>query len=204
MLFTQTELLHSLLLFLLAGGFAGLVFGVMMLSRPDWIVALNIRANRWISTRKLLEPLQQPINIDRTFYRHGYWFGSLLAIGALYIIYIFTTAIGREALLESLAGMKLVPLIVQQPVLDSLVFISLAGALLGLIVSLFLILRPSMLRDLELGANANFTLRKTLKPVEIQYAALDGWVFGSARIAGVLILGGSLYSIVGLAFWLSR
>jgi hypothetical protein len=203
-IFTEALLLRSLALFLLLGSVAGLLAGAMMMWRPEWLTRLSKHANSWVSTRQFARPLERSVNLENWFYRNSYWSGGALLAGAIYIIYMFTAQVGRADLLPGLARMQLVPHVLLEPVLDTLVLFFLAGALLALIVSLFLIFRPSMLRDLELGANQRISLRKTLKPMEMQHANLDQLVFRNIQLAGVLLLCGSLYTLVALAFWLGR
>ena len=202
--FSDAVLMRSLILLLVLGSVAGLFAGAALLLRPDLLVRISKIANRWVSTRQMARPLGQPINIDQWFYRYSYLSGAILLIGAIYIVYIFTAQVMRTDLLISLARMHLVQAVLLEPLLDTLVLLILSGALLALLVSLFLIFRPSMLRDMELGANQLVSLRQVLKPVEIQRSELDLLVSRHARKAGILLLFGSLYSFVVLAYWLSK
>ena len=160
-------------------------------------------ANRWVSTRQMGRALEQQVNIDHWFYRYGHLSGAVLLAGAIYIIYIFTLHFARADLLLILARMHLVQPVLLGPLLDTLVLVFLAGALLALLVGLFLIFRPSLLRDLEFGANQRVSMRQSLKSMEVQ-RDLDQLVFRHVRLVGVLLLCGSLYTLVALAFWLAR
>ena len=86
--------------------------------------------------------------------------------------------------------------------LDSAVLSILLGAAFTLIISLFLLIRPSMLRGFEQGANQWISLRQALKPFEISRVGVDEYVFQNVQLAGVLLLFGSLYTLVGLTHWL--
>jgi hypothetical protein len=88
--------------------------------------------------------------------------------------------------------------------LDALVLSALIGALFAAFVGLFLLLRPSMLREFEQGANRWISLRRALKPMEIPRAGVDEYVFLHGRRVGVLLVLGSLYTLVLLTLWLSR
>jgi hypothetical protein len=68
-LFTQQELLHSLVIFLMIGSVAGLLLGALLLWRPQWSAGINEVANRWISTRQMGRSLDKSVNIDHWFYR---------------------------------------------------------------------------------------------------------------------------------------
>jgi len=203
-LFTDAVLLRSLVLLLLLGSVAGLLAGALLLWRPYWLAALSKHANRWISTRQIGRPLDLSVNVDNWFYRYGHVSGTLLLAGAVYLIYMFTVHFGRADLLASLAKMHLVDAVLLKPLQDTLVLIFLAGAMLALLVGLSLLFRPSMLRNLELGANQHISLRQWFKPMEMQHVKLDQLVFRHVRLTAVLLLCGSLYTLVALAFWLDR
>lgn len=201
-LFTDTVLMRSLVLFLLLGSFAGLLAGMALLLRPEWLQRISKFSNRWVSTRQMGRSLEQEMNIDHWFYRYGHLSGTILLAMAVYIVYMLTTHIVRADVLAGLAKMHLVQTALLEPLLDTLVLIFLAGAMLAIIVSLFLIFRPSMLRELEFGANQNISLRQSLKPMEVQRGNLDQLVFGNVQLVGAVLLCGSLYTLVVLIFWL--
>lgn len=203
-IFTDAVLMRSLILFLLVGSVVGLFGGILLLLRPDWMLSMNKFSNRWISTRKMGRSLEKSVNIDHWFYRNSHLSGVVLLTGAIYIVYALTTQVVRADLLASFGRLHLVQPVLLEPLLDTLVLIFLAGALLAMIVSLFLIFRPSMLRDLELVANRSMSLRKSLRPMEVQRGNVDQLVFGNVRVVGVLLLCASLYTLVVLAYWLSR
>jgi hypothetical protein len=203
-LFTDAVLMRSLILFLTLGSVAGLFAGVALLLRPDWLLQLNTFSKRWVSTRQMGRSLDQPVNIDLWFYRYGQVSGTLLLAGAVYVVYMLTTHFVRADILAGLAKLHLVQSVLLEPVLDTMVLVFLAGAVLAMIISLFLIFRPSMLRDLELGANHSISMRKTLKPMEVQRGSVDQLVFHNVRVVGVVLLCGSLYTLVVLVQWLVR
>jgi len=203
-LFTDAVLLRSLMLFLLLGSVVGLLAGMALLLRPEWLQRMSKLCNRWISTRQMGRSLEQSVNVDHWFYRYGLLSGGVLLAGAVYVLYMLTTHIVRADLLLGLDRMRLVPHVFLEPLLDTLVLVFIAGAVLAMIVSLFLIFRPSMLRDLELGANQNVSLRQMLKPVEVQRGNVDQLVFRNVRLVGAALLCGSLYTFVVLVFWLFR
>jgi hypothetical protein len=201
---TNAILLRSLVLFLMLGSVAGVLAGGLMLWRPEWLASINQYLNRWVSTRKMSQPLDQTVDMDHWFYRYGRISGVLLLAGAIYIVYIFTAAQGRANFLSGLNGLHMLQPALLESLLDTMVLIFLAGAILSILLSMFLIFRPSMLRDFEVGANQRISIRRSLKPMEIQNQNLDKLVFHHARLAGILVLVASLYTLVALALWLAR
>lgn len=203
-LFTDAVLLRSLILFLLLGSFVGLLAGTALILRPEWLQRISKFSNRWVSTRQMGRPLEQKVNIDHWFYKYGHVSGVLLLAGAIYILVMMTTQIVRSDLLITLGKMHLIHSSVLGLFLDALVLLFMTGAVLSLVVSLFLLFRPSMLRDLEVGVNRNVSMRQTLKPMEIPRSNMDQLVFGNVRIAGAVLLCGSLYTFVVMLFWLVK
>jgi hypothetical protein len=88
--------------------------------------------------------------------------------------------------------------------LDVMVLTSLCGAVLAIFVSLFLLLRPSSLRDFEQGANRWISLRRAMKSVEVEHGELDEFVMRHARHVGMVLVTGSLYVLVLLATWIGH
>lgn len=201
---TDTLLVQSLISFLLLGSVAGFAAGLALLLRPEWLIKASTFSNRWVSTRQMGRSLEQPINVDRWFYRYSRISGVLLMAGAVYIIFSLTVRIARTDLIAALIRVRWLQAAWVEPAVDTLVLLLIAGSMLALIVGLFLMFRPSLLRDLEQGANQRVSLRQTLKPVEIQRGNVDQLVFSNVRWAGVALLGGSLYAFVVLLSWWMR
>lgn len=194
--------LRTLLLFLMLGSIVGLLTGAVLIMRPDWMLRLSKYTNRWVSTRQLNRKLERTVKLDRWFYRHHQASGSLTLAGALWIIGFFTIAFDKPRSLAVLSKNAVIPPALMQWLLDALVVASLTGAVFAVIISLFLLLRPSLLRGFEQGANQWLSLRRALKPLEISRSGVDEYVLGHFRLIGILLLFGSLYTLVMFAFWL--
>ena len=197
-----TLALRSLVLFLMVGSVAGLFVGAALILRQDWLLRVSKFTNRWISTRRMSRPLEQPINLDSWFYRYRRISGTAMLTGAVFILYFFAARFDKHSVLSSLSKNALIPPALMGGIIDALVLISLIGAVLVLIISLFLMFRPSLLRGLEQGSNRSSSLRRALKPLEIPRAGVDEYVYRNMQWVGVLILLGSLYTLVALASWL--
>ncbi len=199
---TDTLLLRALLLFLMFGSIAGLLAGAALILRPDWLLRVSKLANRWVSTSYLERWLDQSIKSDHWFYRYHRVSGTLTLAGAVYIIYVFTAMFDKPAVLAVLSKNTVVPTEFMDVLLDALVLSSLAGAVLALIISPFLLFRPSLLRGIEHGANQWFSLWRALQLIEVVHSGVDEYVFRHARLVGVLLLFGNLYTLVWLVTWL--
>jgi hypothetical protein len=195
-------LFHALLLFLMTGSIAGLFAGASLVLRPVWLLYVSRRVNRWVATRQISSLLEWVVKVDRWFYRHHQASGMLLLAGAVFLIYFFIARFDRLRILIGLSRAFAIPPVLTEVLLDSAVLSILLGAAFALIISLFLLIRPSMLRGFEQGANRWISLRRALKPFEISRIGVDEYVFQNVQMAGVLLLFGSLYTLVGLTHWL--
>jgi hypothetical protein len=77
----------------------------------------------------------------------------------------------------------------------------LPGSAFALIISLFLLIRPSWLLSFEHGANKWVSLRRTMEPLEVMHDNVDAFTFRhSQQMGGTLVLG-SIYTLALLTFW---
>jgi hypothetical protein len=200
----ESILLRSGVLFLLVGSLAGLVVGAMLLWRPDRLRAAGNVLNRWVSTRHLEKPLERSVALDPWFYRYRLASSTLILLASLYLLYFFTAGLDRTNTILGLSRHFSLPQSVVGGLLDALVLCALLGALLAAFVSLFLLWRPSSLREFEQGANQWISLRRALKPMEVPRTDVDDYVFKYGRQAGILLMLGSLYVLVLLTSWLAH
>jgi hypothetical protein len=200
----QSWLLQSFVIFLVIGSLAGMVVGVLLLFRPEELQRMGHKLNRWISTRHLDQSMERTINLDPWFYRYRRVGGTLIFLGAVYILYYFTVSMERAGAVGNLSAYFKLPSALIGGLLDALVLSSILGALCAALVGLFLILRPSMLRDFERVANQWVSLRRAMKPVEIRREGMDEYVFKRARQTGILLVLGSFYVLAMLTFWLGH
>jgi hypothetical protein len=200
----ESLLLRSGVLFLIVGSLAGLVVGALLLWRPQRLRAVSAVLDRWITTRHLDQSLERSISLDPWFYRYRRTSGALTLLGACYILYFFTVGMDKAETINGLSLFYKLPDVLVGVLLDAGVLIALLGALFAGVISLFLLVRPSMLREFERGANRWVSLRRALKPAEIPRPGVDEYVFQHGRRAGILLVLGSLYTLVLLTFWFGR
>lgn len=200
----QSWLLQSAVIFLIAGSLAGIVVGTLLLLRPQSLQRVGQFLNRWISTRHLDQSLERTVDLDPWFYRHRRTSGAFTLMGAVYILYFFTVKLDRANAIAGLSRYFNWPALAAGGVLDALVLSAMLGALFSAFVALFLLMRPSLLREFEQGANQWVSLRRALKPMEMPRKGVDEYIFRHSRQAGILLVLGGLYTLVLLTFWFSR
>lgn len=197
----ETILLRAFLNFLLLGSVAGLIVGAILILRPHWLEIASKFTNRWISTRKLDRKLENSITLDPWFYRYRQLSGALTLLGALYVLYFFAIQLDKVSAIAGLSTHFRVPVAYVSALFDPLVLIALLGATFALFVSLFVLFRPSLLREFEHSANQWVSLRRGLKPLEVSHGGVDEFTFRHTQQMGVLLVLGSIYTLVLLTFW---
>lgn len=200
----QSWLLQSAIIFLIIGSIAGMVVGALLLFSRARLHRISKLLDRWISSRHLDRSLEKKISLDPWFYRHRRLTGTLILCGSLFILYFFTLGIDRAQTVAGLARRLAYPAALAEALLDALVLSALLGALGALLVSLFLLFRPSQLRGFEQHANQWMSLRKSLKPLEQPRDEMALYVERYARQVGIFLLLGGLYTLVMLLFWAAR
>ena len=200
----QSWLLQTAIIFLIIGSLAGTISGALLLLHPQSLNRIGQFLNRWISTRHLVQSLERMVDLDPLFYRHRRTNGALTLMGAIYILYFFTVKMDRANAIAGLSRHFNWPALAVEGLLDALVLSAMLGALFSAFVSLFLLMRPSLLREFEQGANQWLSLRRALKPMEIPRKGFDEIVFQYCQRVGIILVLGSSYALVLLTFWLSR
>jgi hypothetical protein len=72
---------------LLAGNFGALLFGLVFLVRPSALKSLEAWADRRISERKAIKPLEKMrMSADQFLRRHPRFVGTLVVLGSLYVL----------------------------------------------------------------------------------------------------------------------
>lgn len=200
----QSWLVQSAVIFLMLGSVAGMAVGALLLFRCERLRSISAVLGRWISTRNMDRTLEKRISLDPWFYRHSKVTGVLLLMGALFILSYFVFQLDRTQTLVGLMRRMNWPATQAEILLDALVLLSLLGALAAAVFALFILFRPSLLRDFEQGANRWVSLRQALKPMEIPRAGVDDYIFRHAALAGALLLLGSLYLLAMLLSWIGH
>ena len=193
--------LHLLLLFLATAGIAGLLAGAVLIVRPAWFARLGKFANRWISTRRLEGQLERSISLDRWFYRHHRPIGMLMLAGACWLVVFLVSAFDKYHVISILGRITGYSYGLIEGVLDGTVLLGLAGSVFAAMVSLFLWLRPSLLREFEQGANQWISTRRALQVLDVPHNDLDLWVLRNFRLFGLLLLLGGLFILVMVALF---
>jgi hypothetical protein len=189
---------QDLAIFLLIGALAGIVLALLLIIKPQLLERINRQANRWISTRSLNQLMDRSISIEHWFYQHHRASGAFAVAGAIYLFVYFSLLFDKAAALHHWRGVIHTHLL--EGLLDALVLSAFTGAAFALIAGLFLWLRPSLLRGMEMQANQWVSSRRATKVLDVPHYHVDQFVARHARRVGWLLLLAS----IGLFFMLFR
>lgn len=182
---------RNLVVFLLVCAPLGVVVSLLLIVKPQLLERFSRVANRWVSARHFNHFLDQSISIEHWFYRHHRAFGAFVMLGSLYVFTYFGVLFDKTFALQHLNWR--IPLKLTSGLLDALVLSSLTGAVVAFMVGLFLWLRPSLLKGIEVEANQWVSTRRAIKMLEIPRDQIDSFVAHHAQRVGWLLLLASIY-----------
>ena len=182
---------RDLAIFLLICAPVGVVVSLLLIVKPQFMECLNRVANRWVTARRLNQFLDQSISIEHWFYRHHRAFGATVMLGSLYIFIYFGILFDKVYALQHL-NWKILPKLMDG-LLDALVLSSLTGAVTAFMVGLFLWLRPSLLKGIEVEANQWISSRRAIKMLEVPRDQVEKFVARHMQRVGWLLLLGNIY-----------
>jgi hypothetical protein len=189
---------RDLAIFLLFGALLGVLLGLLLIFKPQFLERLNRVANRWISTRHINRWLDRSVSIESWFYQHHRPVGAAIILGAAYIFIYFGMLFDKAYTLQRLSSGGMLPTQLLDGLLDALVLAALVGGAVALIVGLFLWLRPSLLRGMEEESNQWVSSRRATKVLEIPRDDMDRFVMRHAQRVGWLLLLASIYLFFAL------
>jgi len=186
----------ALMLCLLAGSLAGLVFGCALALKSGATLQFVGRMNRWVSTREALKPLEMPRDIDPapdSPYRR--LLGVLFIAGGVITVYFLLTRLDVERALDvkRAVGAALA--------LQATKYFLVAGGLFALLIGLLMVFWPAQLTALEMRMNRWYSTRRFVAAEEVMHTPLEPRVAANPQAAGWIIAVASLV-IAAAMLWL--
>lgn len=161
--------------------FSALV-GLGLLVMPEAMARLGSVQSGWAPLSRLLVSLDRIYRIERFFYRHHRVFGAFLLAGSAYTL--AQTLLNPGVLTGARAWGALG---------ETAIWSVLGGNLLGLLLGLVVLVRPSLLKEPERLSNRWISIA----PVSPLWGAgPDAILPRQPRLAGAFILGGSVYALM--------
>ena len=189
-------LIPTVMLFLLVGSMAGLVFGCALALRSGATLQFVARMNRWVSTREALRPLEAVHNVDPApDSPHRRVLGMLFIVGGLITVYFLMTRLDVARALDvkrALLGALL---------LQATKFTLVAGGVFALIIGLLMAFWPARLASFEARMNRWYSTRRFIAAEEVMHTPLEPRVEANPQAAGWIIAAASLL-IAASMVWL--
>jgi len=197
------------ILLLIVGNLFAVFVGAMLLVAPDRLASWSRFGDSWISTRKLLKPLEVPHETEGTMLRYPRVLGVLLLLSGLFILIkggLFISGLsaadGGRLLARFFATTDL-PSGAWETLWLSLLGLILLGALLAVAVGVLALFKLEALHQWARLSNRWISTRQALKPLDQPHEGFDHLIRARPRLWGALIMLFALYSCVVL-IWLSR
>lgn len=182
--------------FFFMSSIACLAVGIALVARQQTVMNWGTRLNRWISTRRLMRPLEKPRDIHRIIYRRHPLVGGIIVIAAAYVIYFLFRGFSPEPFVFLLR--RFVP----EPAINWLVvsfwWLTLIAQVFAIFIGAIMFARPSALKGIEAIANKTFSAREMGKFWETMNTEPDRIVMNHPKLIGTLIIAGSAYTAVSL------
>jgi len=188
----------TLVLFLLVGSLASAALGLGLLVRREASLRFIGSMNRWVSTRRVLRPLEITRNVDELVTaRRRPWLGAAIVAGSAAACYLLLTRLddlgARSAGVLELKSwlMRVLPLLVMK-------WFFVLGSVFAMAAGVLLIAFPGAWRAFEARMNRWYSTRRLLPAEGDQMRMpLEALVEAHPRAAGAIITAASL--IVALA-----
>jgi uncharacterized membrane protein len=192
MTIVQEFLVRVVLTLLCAGSLAGILLGAGLLWKPERVASWNQYFSGWISADKVTAQLDRPRWIERYFYRHHRLAGALLSIGAIFVLYalVFNHELRRVS-----AALPSVSLFLW----DALVGMLLVGSVLAALIGVIVLVRPSLLREIEKSSNRWISTEGIVKLFDGMNNSFDQQVLRHRAVAGVIMIIGGIYILINVA-----
>jgi hypothetical protein len=177
-------LAEALFTALILGLLFSLAVGVLLLTSPNALFALNKKLSRWIDTSEQFKRLDEPRQSERLFYRHHKAVGALVTAGAVFVLWRWLFAVPKASVKIFMLGHHTNPLWDWlPPAVDALIVVLHVFVLaIGVIITV----RPSLLKNIE--KTANQWHRGPQAPLDVVVTTLDTSFALYPRLGGLLLV----------------
>ena len=187
--------LETALNFLIFGAFLAVLIGLALVFAPTAILRISQSANRIVSARRAMKPLEVPRRSERWFYRQHRISGAVLTLLGVFILYKTAADLGGNTVPQALSG--LLPPAMHSWFYQALLAFLWLGSLLVIGIGAIVFVRPSVLANTERWLNRWISTRQAAKDLQREVVQPDDWIARQPRAGGVVIALAGLY--VGVA-----
>ncbi len=196
--------LPALVVFVLAGSIAAVALGVALMMRSEAALRFIGSMNTWVSTRRVLRPLEIPRSVEGAASRRPRWLGALILGGGIAALYLL---LARPDLLAARSGsvFELKRWLLTTLPLQAMTWFLVLGAVFAMAAGALLLALPRAWRAFEERMNHWYSTRR-LVPAESDrmHTPLDALVEAHPRVAGAIIAAASIVVALAMAGLLLR
>lgn len=182
----QQLLFPAMVIFLFVGGIFAILIGAALILRGDAILRYSGSMNRWVSTRRLLKPVEIPRHLEV----RSIWGKRLLGITFFFGAAISIVSLIRTYDVAVVATMfkGSVPPVVLEMTAQGAKWFLLVGSTFAMVAGAMLVFVPDAFARLAARANHWHSARKYGRDMDAMHLTLDNWVQASPRAAGWIIV----------------
>jgi hypothetical protein len=191
--------LQTAFIVLLVGSATGLLLGLMLMLDRERVFRLNERMNRWVSTRVVLRPLEQPRSVNLHLYRRHRLVGVGVCVAALYslLVLLFNFELGPIVhVFRDLGRPETLAWLV-----ESVRIFLVAGNSAVLLAGILLVVRPAAVRKIAAWADRHYSDRRPTKPLEEMNYGPDRFIRSHPVLVGTLLIVGCVYVLLNLGLF---
>lgn len=194
--------LETALIVTIGGCVLAMLLGLLLLLAPTAYLAISLRLNKWVSTRRSMRPMEIPRNQEALLYRHHRLFGLLIVTGAIYTLNYFLLDYDRQLAFNTLLKELKIEAFTLDWALDAVMFFLMLGNVFVLIIGSVIFIRPSLLKGVEAWGNTWVSTRHTTRFLDNSYSGVDSVTARHPRFVGGFLLLGGLYVLGMLGVYL--
>ena len=195
----QLWIYQFLVVFFLVGGAATLAVGVGLIVGSDGTLRFLTAMNRWVSTRRVLSPVEESGASGQPAQKHRRWLAAALIAGAAFAIIGLGTRFDAGAVSHAF-GLETRPSSVAPWLVESARWALIVGNLIAIVIGINLGFFPDQLAALEARGVRWYWNRRLAAGANDMNLSLDGWVAASPRAAGWIITVAGLVLVGDFAF----
>lgn len=166
--------------------------GLAIIVMPSISIRISRLMNTWVETDHIFNAMDKNLKSERVFYRYHRIFGAFITLGSMFIFYTFVIQYGENSI--HIRSIEIFSLAATDWLVTSLIFFVSLCSVVFMIFGLFIILRPSGIKQIEKKlnqwvdtGNINFNY---------QHQEADTYFQEHPRLIGLLVIAGGLYLLL--------
>ena len=170
---------------IIVGVIFSMLYGLWLVIFPFSALALSHKINKSFSMRKSTKPLETPITIERWFYRHAKFSGTLIMAAAAYLLYLLFSDLNFSDIAKALPFLTV---LTWEWLLQSFQIFFALISIFVFLLGFLIIVRPSAIKPMETRANKWISTRQKMQFMSDNVGQADQLLRRFPRHFGAVIL----------------